>query len=150
MNNKLIISLYGIVVLVWMILIFTLSSQPAHQSNHLSRGVTEFIVEIVEKVTSKDGIDISRLNHMARKNAHFFTYLILGILVMNTMRRSGMSGYKVLALSIGICVLFAGSDEVHQLFVLGRGAQIKDVLIDSAGAIVGVILYSLMAGMTKQ
>lgn len=96
-----------------------------------------------EKDPSKYDESLSRLNHVVRKNAHFFTYLILGILMMNAMRRSGMSGYKVLAQSMGLCALFAISDEVHQLFVLGRGAQVKDVLIDSVGAIVGVILYRL-------
>lgn len=150
MNNTLIISLSWAVVLVWMILIFMLSSQPAYQSNDLSKGLTEFIVKTVEKVASKDVIDIGRLNHIARKNAHFFTYLILGVLVMNAMRRSGMSGYNVLVLSVCICVLYAISDEVHQLFVPGRGAQVKDVLIDSAGATVGVSIYSSMARMTEQ
>ena len=34
----------------------------------------------------------------------------------------------------------ARSDEFHQLFVPGRGAQVKDVLIDTAGAIVGIFV----------
>ncbi|WP_431191604.1 VanZ family protein [Peribacillus frigoritolerans] len=41
------------------------------------------------------------------------------------------------ALAILIYALYAISDEVHQLFVIGRGPQVKDVLIDSAEAIVG-------------
>ncbi|MFP5109854.1 VanZ family protein [Neobacillus sp. C211] len=45
---------------------------------------------------------------------------------------------------IGICVLFAVSDEFHQLFVAGRGAQVKDVFIDSAGAIVGIVIYGIV------
>ena len=35
-------------------------------------------------------------------------------------------------------MLYAISDEVHQLFVPGRGGQVKDIVIDSAGAIVGI------------
>ena len=38
------------------------------------------------------------------------------------------------------CSLYAISDEVHQLFVPGRGAQVKDVFIDIAGAAVGIFL----------
>lgn len=73
-----------------------------------------------------------------RKTAHFSVYLLLGVLVMNALRRSGVIGLKAVALAIGICVLYAVSDEVHQLFVPGRGGQARDVLIDSAGAILGI------------
>ncbi|MEH6908026.1 VanZ family protein [Neobacillus drentensis] len=44
---------------------------------------------------------------------------------------------------IGICLFFAMTDEFHQLFVLGRVAQVKDVLIDSAGAIVGLVIFRI-------
>jgi len=131
-------------VLVWMALIYKLSSQSAHQSNDLSEGVAGYIVRTIEKVSSKNSFDLSRFNHIARKSAHFLTYLILGLLVMNAASRSGLVGFNVLALSMGICVLYAISDEVHQLFVPGRGAQVKDVLIDSAGAAVGISIFSLV------
>lgn len=41
-----------------------------------------------------------------------------------------------------ICILYAISDEVHQLFVPGRGGQVRDVIIDSAGAIAGILGYN--------
>jgi len=43
------------------------------------------------------------------------------------------------------CVLYAISDETHQIFVPGRSAQISDVLIDSVGAIVGILMYLVLA-----
>ena len=55
----------------------------------------------------------------------------------------------MIGLSLFVCVLYAISDEVHQLFVSGRGAQVKDVLIDSAGAIVGVGLYLVISRIMK-
>lgn len=106
-------------VLLWMVVIFNLSSQPAHQSNKLSTGVTQVIVKTVKKVAPKSEFDIKKFNHYVRKNAHFFAYLVLGILVMNAMRG------KTRALMI--CILYAISDEVHQMFVPGRGPQVKDV-----------------------
>ena len=48
-----------------------------------------------------------------------------------------------IAVAVGICVLYAISDEVHQLFVPGRSGQFKDVFLDSGGAIVGAALYRL-------
>ncbi|PGY12090.1 VanZ family protein [Bacillus sp. AFS031507] len=44
---------------------------------------------------------------------------------------------------MGICVLFAVSDEFHQLFVAGRGAQVKDVFNDSAGAMMGIVIFRI-------
>ena len=35
---------------------------------------------------------------------------------------------------------YAISDEVHQLFVPGRAGQVRDVLIDSAGSLLGIII----------
>ena len=49
-----------------------------------------------------------------------------------------------------ICVLYAVSDEVHQIFVPGRGAEVKDVLIDSAGASVGVLMYLVISRLRKK
>ncbi|GAA4069041.1 hypothetical protein GCM10022410_13710 [Amphibacillus indicireducens] len=42
---------------------------------------------------------------------------------------------------MAICVLFAISDEVHQLFVPGRAGQVMDVVIDTTGAIAGISGY---------
>ena len=37
-------------------------------------------------------------------------------------------------------MIYAISDEIHQLFVPGRAGQVRDVLIDSAGSFLGIIL----------
>lgn len=131
-------------VIVWMILIFNLSSQVAKESNSLSKGITEIVIETIEKATQKTDFDVSKFNSLLRKNAHFFVYLVLGILVMNAIRRSGLYGVRGFILVLGICILYAISDEVHQLFVPGRGPQVEDVLIDSVGTIVGVGMYSIV------
>lgn len=124
-----------------MVLIFYLSHQPAHKSNQLSKGATEIVVETVERVAPRVDINKRNFNHILRKKAHFFTYLVLGILVASGLRKSGLVGYKLVGLAILICVLYAISDEMHQLFVPGRGGQVRDVLIDSAGAIVGIGIH---------
>ncbi|MGI6308223.1 MAG: VanZ family protein [Dethiobacteria bacterium] len=128
-------------VFLGMVLIFNLSSQVAEQSNQLSTVITELIVKTVEKVAPGVDLDIKSFNNILRKNAHFLAYLILGILVSNALRRSGIHGYRCIILALGICVLYAISDEVHQLFVPGRGGQVQDIIIDSAGACVGIGLY---------
>jgi VanZ family protein len=133
-----------LIVVIWMLLIFNLSSQPAQNSDKLSIGVTEKVVETVENVTPKTELNLDSLNHIVRKNAHFFIYLALAIWVQIALSKNRIIGYKRLLLVIGICVLYASSDEYHQLFVAGRGAQVKDVFIDSAGAIVGIVVYRIV------
>lgn len=123
---------------LWMALIFYLSFQPATQSNQLSKGITEVILQAIEKMMPGVDVSLARVNHYLRKTAHFFAYFSLGILVINALRKNG---YKRVRAALLICVLFAISDEAHQLFVPGRGGQLLDVFIDSAGASAGILIY---------
>jgi VanZ family protein len=143
-------SLSWITVILWMAFIFNLSSQEVEKSNKLSTGVTEVIVETIEKVAPNADLDVKSINHKVRKNAHFFAYLALGILVMNAIRRSGVHLYKSIVLATAVCVIYAISDEIHQLFVSGRGGQVKDVIIDSAGVIAGIGIYLTMSRIIKR
>jgi len=145
---KIIIS--WIAVLLWMALIFNLSSQVRETSNNLSKDVTEIVIKTAEKVTPKAKFDLDRLNHVIRKNAHFFAYLALGVLVINAMRRNEILGFRSIIITLIICILYATSDEIHQAFVPGRGPQVKDVFIDSAGGIVGIGLYMILSTIKKK
>lgn len=140
-NNKLKILVSWTVVILWMAFIFALSAQPREQSNRLSTGITEKIIYAVEKVVPDVETDIERLNHVVRKNAHFFAYLVLGLLVTNGLRVSGMTGPKLYVWALFICILYAAGDEIHQLFVPGRGGQLRDVVLDTAGGAVGILVY---------
>ena len=46
-------------------------------------------------------------------------------------------------LVILLSVLYATSDEIHQIFVPGRGSSISDVLIDSFGILLASFFYVL-------
>ena len=41
-------------------------------------------------------------------------------------------------------------DETHQMFVPGRGPQVKDVMIDSAGAFMGVLFVVAVVTIIKK
>ena len=130
-----------LLVILWMALIFYLSHQPATESNSLSTGITERIVTIIERVTSDIDFDVSSFNHIVRKNAHFFAYLILGVLVSNALKNNDFKGTNRFLIALAICVLYAISDEIHQLFIPGRAGQVRDIIIDSAGVVVGISAY---------
>ncbi len=132
-------------VLIWMAVIFGFSHQPATVSSGMSSGITETIVHAISKVSSEAAIDTDTLHTFVRKNAHFFVYLILGIFVFRALRQSGLIGYRGAFSALIICTLYAISDETHQLFIAGRSGELRDVLIDSSGAFVGIGLSFLVS-----
>ncbi len=95
-KKKTLRNLSWVAVLLWMVLIFIMSAQPAADSSELSKGITELIVEVVERIAPGVDIDTDRLHYLIRRYAHFIVYLMLGILVMNAVRISGVSDVKVL------------------------------------------------------
>ncbi|MEK4129124.1 VanZ family protein [Solibacillus sp. FSL W8-0474] len=135
------------IVIFWMLFIFYLSQQPAHVSNGLSKGVTEQINKIVEVVTPWE--DAKQANHVVRKNAHFIIFFFLGIFVFTALKMSGMKGFLSILLAFFLCMAYAVADEYHQLFVDGRGGQLKDVLIDCAGAASGIMIASIISFIGK-
>ena len=133
---------------IWMVVIFYMSGQPALESNSISKGITEQIIEILRRLISLD-IEtgtwdslIPELNHYLRKAAHFSAYFILGIFVTFTLIKNGFKK-KAFYISFLFWLLFAISDEVHQLYVPGRGGMLKDVILDSLGSLTGIMLYFL-------
>lgn len=134
------IILSWLAVILWMGLIFCLSAQVADQSARLSSGISQFLINMINRVFPKVHVDIASFGFAVRKLAHFLCYLVLGLLVLNAFKQSGVQGYKRIIFSAIVCILYATSDEIHQLYVPGRGGQVRDVLIDCSGAATGFIL----------
>lgn len=73
------------------------------------------------------------LDIVIHKIAHLFEYSVLGLF---TLRAAGKN-YLLLALGI----VFAATDEFHQLFVPSRQGRLHDFLIDSSGVLLGAFIY---------
>ncbi len=121
-----------LLVILWMSFIFIMSSYDSNESSQQSG----LIVGIITNIFNISNTDI--LSHIIRKLAHFTEYFILGILVINMLK---YLSNKYLIISIIICILYAISDEIHQLYVPGRSCQITDILIDSIGSILGISIF---------
>ena len=76
---------------------------------------------------------------LLRKLAHFTEFTALGALLCH---RAGMLG-KSKAAAFGCGALAACIDETIQVFVPDRGPALKDVCIDSAGVLTGIVLVLL-------
>ena len=122
-----------------MIFIFVMSSFDATSSSNQSN----FIVDIITSIINIK--DIGLLSLIIRKLAHFIEYFILGILVINFITRYD----KKIIIAILLCIIYATSDEIHQIFVPGRSCQITDIMIDSLGSIMGIYLYKLITKKCK-
>jgi len=134
---------FWILVVLWMAFIFYCSAQPATQSKDLSSGLTDFVVQAMNRWLPAIKVNTECLHGFLRKLAHFLIYLLLGVLVMQAMRASGITGKRAIVASLLTCVLYAVSDELHQFFVPNRGAQITDVILDSFGSSLGIFLASV-------
>lgn len=130
-----------------MALIFFFSSQTADVSSMTSRGFTKKIVEFVCSIIRYNNPDfiINIIHAIMRKVAHFTLFFLLGITSVNSIcRLFEFSRKKLFIYSLLFCILYAVSDEVHQIFVPGRAAMFKDVCIDSAGSVFGISLFILV------
>lgn len=128
-----------LLVILWMIFIFVMSSFDATSSSNQSNFIVDIIISIINIK------DIGLLSLIIRKLAHFTEYFILGILVINFITRYD----KKIIIAILLCIIYATSDEIHQIFVPGRSCQITDIMIDSLGSIMGIYLYKLITKKCK-
>lgn len=127
---------------LWMIFIFGLSHQPAGVSGGIS---SEIVRQVFETIASFVPVEFDTLHTLFRKSAHFFAYLVLGLLFVRALGKSGMAVQRAVFVAFALSALYAASDEFHQLFIPGRSGEVRDVLIDSAGAATGLVLHWLFA-----
>lgn len=130
---------YWILPILWMGLIFMFSHQPATQSGKLSSSITQKVLQVLEHIVPGVSSELEWWHGFIRKNAHFFIYFILGMLCINPLKKSKQR--RPYALAFLISLIYAISDETHQLFIEGRVGSAMDVLIDSSGALTGILIY---------
>ena len=75
-------------------------------------------------------------------------YAVLAILFGLTIREYKPEPWLLLALAA--TAAYAATDEFHQLFVPGRSGQLKDVLIDTAGGALGLVLLALILYLKRR
>ena len=129
-------------------MIFGFSNQNAEKSGGLRTRVTEEVTKNIKPIQNlekdqKENV-LHRIESVIRKIAHFSIYTIVGLLLMSLLSTYPLKENIKIITSLGIGVLYAISDEVHQLFISGRSGQITDVLLDSMGVLLGIFLVLLV------
>lgn len=93
----------------------------------------------VQKESTKEFSKLVKIiNYPIRKGAHLFEYLILAVLFVIALSNYRIRYRKLIYIAFFVCFLYACSDEIHQLFVIGRTARVFDVFIDTLGIVVGL------------
>ncbi|MEE1055290.1 MAG: VanZ family protein, partial [Acutalibacteraceae bacterium] len=141
----------AVMLILWMSLIFSLSSQNADTSSGTSGRVIAAVVRIFhsdfDNLTEKEQEEIiAPYQFIVRKGAHFTLYALLGIFSFLTFVTYKSIPFKFRFLLIsGICLLYSISDETHQLFISGRSGEVRDVCIDFCGSLLAITLMTLIA-----
>ena len=147
--------MWTILVAVWMVVIFLFSAQPSDESSKESLFVGRmagqiFVKDFEEWPEEEQEAFAEKIDHPVRKCAHASEYAVLGMLLAplfltwgTDKNQNPAQGKRILA-AAGTGILYAASDEFHQLFVPGRSGQITDVLIDSGGLLAGIFLVVLI------
>ncbi len=136
-----------------MILIFCMSAEGTDASADRSNGVTDAVVDVVypnlnERPIEEQETIFQKTSHLVRKMAHFSEFALLGFLTALLVRHLSarirfLRPLLQWTIPAVFCLLYAVSDEVHQIFS-GRGPAVKDVLIDFAGALFGQLTAHLL------
>ena len=136
--------------IIMMCTIFMFSEQDATASSELSYKVGVKVFSVANETFDRGWSDerISQLSvksqYYIRKTAHFTEYFVLAVTVAFPLYVFGVRGLWLVFFAGGFCIAFAGLDEYHQSFIAGRSPQKRDVLIDSCGVILGVIITRIV------
>lgn len=122
-----------------MVLIFHFSAQPADDSMDLSDGLLNKILAFLKISLPEHVVIFMRV--FIRKVAHFAIYALLGVPAYLLLKLGYLVEEKLaFPCALAISAFYAVTDEIHQLFVPGRSCSLRDVILDSLGALCGIIL----------
>lgn len=128
-------------------IIFGFSSQDGEKSGSISKKITEEIVKRIPQIQEKEQEERELITQITekviRKLAHFSIYTVVGILLMALVSTYQIKEKNKIIISIIIGITYACSDEIHQSFIPGRSPMITDVIIDTMGVILGILLILL-------
>ena len=76
-----------------------------------------------------------------RKAAHFTLYFLLGLAFISFLKEFDLDNKQLLIYTVLFVFIYACSDEIHQLFVVGRSGEFLDVLLDTLGGFASSLIY---------
>ena len=132
-----------------MISLFNLSAQTRAQSASLSGSITKEIVKFfykdIDSLPKEELASIMSAIHVfIRKAAHFTAYFFMGVFSLIAMHTYNCKRKIKVAVCLAVGLAYAIFDELHQLFVPGRGPGVFDVALDFFGCASGALVVLLV------
>lgn len=140
MKNKKIF--WGIMTLLWVVVIFSFSLQPGEMSGDMSDSILQKILGLFVQIGKVSIEQMELLHTVLRKCAHFTEFMILGVFSGLTMMQTKCK--RCLLIALCFCLVIAIMDETLQLFVDGRAGRVFDVMIDTAGSAVVLTFFHFL------
>ena len=138
-----------ILVVCWMAVIFSFSARTATLSAQDSATVGMWLGKVFvpgfsgwDEQEQKEFAD--KIDHPVRKAAHASEYAVLGFLLAGGLADDTKKRLYCIGFPWIVGTLYAASDELHQMFVPGRSCQVTDIMIDSSGVFLGVLVGQLI------
>lgn len=160
----------------WMCFIFYQGSRQLDESYSHSDVIVDEVMEIIETiqetfkkkptsteinqvVTSKPENQVNEVAlakekfrkdvaYVIRKSAHFFEYGLLAALLAIDFYLFKQSRLNLVMYSLFITLLCAVGDEFYQSFI-GRGSDVRDIVIDFSGSLFGIACVGVVLGLIK-
>lgn len=135
---------YWLPVLIWLGLIFVCSTD-LMSAEHTSRIIGPILRWFNPGISA---LSIARAQFFVRKAGHVSEYAILATLFWRGLRGGSAWTTKLsilFVIALLVCAVFAASDEFHQSFVPSRTSSTRDVMIDIAGAFIGLTICVAVA-----
>ena len=133
--------------IAWVAVLFFFSGQTGAESGELSMQVTRLLLKLFPWLPWT----AEALHPVVRKRAHFGIFAVEGALLsaalMVTLRRKSGLGA---ALACALCAGMAALNEYHQSFMEGRSCELRDMLIDSGGAVAGALAAALLLWLLRR
>ncbi|MCR4594495.1 MAG: VanZ family protein [Clostridiales bacterium] len=133
------------IVLSWAFVVFCLVFifQMSQASGEASKGMSDSLVRMILNYL---GWNIPSV--VLRKIAHFCEFAGLCMALFNAIHASFRK--KAYLWAFGLTAFYAITDEIHQIFSMGRAGRLYDIAIDWAGALCGLAAAQLIYKLIRK
>ena len=141
---------YWLPALIWMALIFSASSD-SRSYEHTSLLVEPFLHWLFPQMSEAH---VKAIHLLFRKSGHVTEYAVLALLLWRALRKPVRNdprswNWREARFTLLMVMLYAATDEFHQLFVHERTSLVSDVMIDTAGGAAGLFALWILGRWRK-
>lgn len=134
-------------VILWAIVISVFSTH-AFTSDDTGRFIIPLLHWLFPHAPAKS---LERMHFFIRKTGHFTEYFILSLLILRGIRAARSTiRFTWMATTLLVVASYASLDEFHQRFVAGRTPAVGDVMLDTTGGAIALIVFGLVFALSRR